>query len=210
MTLAPSTVFTITHDESHGLASLNFGLGALEFLFADVDSVTGISTGDMVRISLGGLSGRYELTDHGQQLVASNLGLVNGPMTFSAGNTSFASVSLPPFGFTLSETSSELQLNSALDFDFASQMYDSQGSQLYDSQGVSSVELHLNSPAQTVIDTQPSSSSMVVKSGGPLQLDYSFAGSGQSENGYVTWTPGNCESSSSHTQFSPISCDDTP
>lgn len=202
ITLSPSTVFTLAHNEENGTTSLSLGLGALEFVFNDTDDFTGAVTGKINKVALGGLTGRFDVSDNGEQLDVSNFGLVNGPMNVTTGDSMDAAITIAPFGFSLSEASGNLTLNTAMNFGLSANQYDAQ-------QGNFSFDIGVTSPARTVIDTQSESPGNTVRAGGPLQLNYSVsAGSGSSENGYVSWLPGSCEAASGDNGFELFSCED--
>lgn len=201
MSLAPSTIFTIAHDQSVGTASLTLGLGALEFIFKDTDSFTDSPTGEVIRMALGGLSGQFDLSDDRGTLDVTNLGFINGPMTIAMGNSMSAAISMPPLGFSLAENSGELMLNTALNIAMNTVLYDSE-------QGNTSVDLNVMSPSGTLIDTVTNSAFDTVKSGGPLQLNYNFSSDGYSLEGYVSWSPGSCEAASSDSDLTLYTCDD--
>lgn len=199
MSLARSNVFTMEHDQAMGTASLELGMGALEFIVEDMDSL-GNGTAELLTWAMGGLSGRFDLLANGERLKVSNFGLLNGPLTLALGGELDMQVSMPPLGFSLSETSGELSLDTALNV--------SASVVLRDPQGNATIDFGLEAPATTVIDTVTEIDSQTVKTGGPLQLNYSFAGGGSSVDGYVSWLPGACQSASSDADLLLFTCDD--
>lgn len=186
LSLAPSNIFSVSSDEAAGTASLEFGMGALNVLMP-TDEEDMFPANGMLRLAMNGLTGRMDLSNDGGNLVVSNLGFGNGPLSLSVDANNLLKLSLKPLGFSFSESNGKLVMDSDLDLGLIVRMVND---------GNMSMDFGLRAPQGTQLSPD-AESNQLVSAGGPMELLYSDTSSGgQSENGFVTWNVGSCEDSS--------------
>jgi hypothetical protein len=192
LSVAASTVFTAASDAAAGTASLEFGLGALQLL-APVDaSGQSTSPSTMALLTAAGLTGRIDLSNNGQQLTVSNLSFGRDSLRYSVASQVELELALAPLGFSFSEQSGKLVLNTDLDLALASSVYDA-------STGSTNLSLRAAAPAGTTLlaDAEPN---QLVQNGGPLNLTYSTTAPASSDSGFMTFNVGSCVDSSNQGQ----------
>jgi len=104
-------------------------------------------------------------------------------------------ISLSPFGFDIS-ADGELTLADALDLAFSLVDNDPDAGQI-------SLAARVEAPRGTRIGDGETEAD-IVRSGGPLSLNYSVTGGGQSANGQVTLAPGSCQNSAENDANNPV------
>ena len=186
--LAASNILTMTSDVAAGTASIEFGMGALNVLAAD-DEGAGDSS-----LSMSGLRGIFNFDERNDGLSVRNLGFGNAPIRLNA-EGSEVEISLSPFGFDIS-ADGELTLADALDLAFSLISNDPDAGQI-------SLAARVEAPRGTRIGDGETEADFV-RSGGPLSLNYSVTGGGQSANGQVTLAPGSCQNSAENDANNPV------
>ena len=186
--LAASNILTMTSDVAAGTASIEFGMGALNVLAAD-DEGAGDSS-----LSMSGLRGIFNFDERNDGLSVRNLGFGNAPIRLNA-EGSEVEISLSPFGFDIS-ADGELTLADALDLAFSLVDNDPDAGQI-------SLAARVEAPRGTRIGDGETEADFV-RSGGPLSLNYSVTGGGQSANGQVTLAPGSCQNSAENDANKPV------
>jgi len=186
--LAASNILTMTSDVAAGTASIEFGMGALNVIAAD-DEGAGDSS-----LSMSGLRGVFNFDERNDGLSVRNLGFGNAPIRLNA-EGSEVEISLSPFGFDIS-ADGELTLADALDLAFSLVDNDPDAGQI-------SLAARVEAPRGTRIGDGETEAD-IVRSGGPLSLNYSVTGGGQSANGQVTLAPGSCQNSAENDANNPV------
>ena len=186
--LAASNILTMTSDVAAGTASIEFGMGALNVIAAD-DEGAGDSS-----LSMSGLRGIFNFDERNDGLSVRNLGFGNAPIRLNA-EGSEVEISLSPFGFDIS-ADGELTLADALDLAFSLISNDPDAGQI-------SLAARVEAPRGTRIGDGETEADFV-RSGGPLSLNYSVTGGGQSANGQVTLAPGSCQNSAENDANNPV------
>jgi len=95
ISLAAGNIFTVSADAATGQGSLSFDVGALAILAPTDDG--------LARVSLDGYTGSAEINPQNGELVVSDLGFSNGPLSFSLDNTEVLRMTLETFGFRATE-----------------------------------------------------------------------------------------------------------
>jgi len=193
--VAASNILTMTSDAATGEASIEFGMGALSVLAAGTDGF-GDST-----LSMAGLTGILNFNETTDGLSARNLGFGGAPIRMNVEGSN-VEVSLSPFGFDVS-SAGEMSIAQALNLAVSMVNSDPDLGQL-------SLSARVTAPAGTRLGDGLTAAD-IVKAGGPLSLNYSVVGGGQSSNGLITLSPGSCRNSAASDPNNPfggvISCD---
>ncbi len=195
MSAASSTVFTATADAAAGTASVEFGLGTFEVLGTfelpgqpDVDPVT-VATS---KLTLNGLTGRIDLLNNGNKLTVRDFSFGRGPVRFSVDSQMAMELSLDKLGFSFSEQTGELEL----DTDFALSFIANTGNS---ANGNLSMSMQANAPSGTRLLSGAQPDQLIV-AGGPATVSYSMTSDQASENGLITYGVGTCEDTSNQGQ----------
>ena len=161
--LAPSTLLTVDSDSAAGAASIVLDVGALSLSFPDEDDFGNSSVG---RLVMSGLTGRFDLTEDGNEFRVSNLGLRQGPLTISIDSVEAVRLTMETLGFTANADTSTISIDTALSINLMVNnvmgMMDASDSNL-------SLMLGLLAPAGTGLLGQDNGSLMVTR-GGPLDI----------------------------------------
>ena len=194
ISLAASNIMTMSSDAATGTASIELGMGALSILAASGDG-SGNSS-----LTMSGLTGVFNFDDVTEGLSARNIGFGGAPIRLNV-EGSAVEVSLSPFGFDVSGDG-ELTMAQALNLALSMVGNDPDAGQI-------SLSANVTAPAGTRIGDGVTESD-IVKSGGPLSLNYSVTGGGQSASGLVTLAPGSCQNTAQNDPNNPfgdlISC----
>ena len=184
ISLAPSLLLALEHNDARGTASVEIELGAMDVRATGLDSIG---------LQFNGFTGRLDMDDTVGRFTVSNLGFVNGPLRLSDNDGSSLNLGLQAFAFVFEEQIEELIFNNALSMALNATLRGQDFDDL-------SFSLNVSAPAGTKLDASQSNQvGSTVLDGGPLQLDYSLSSPGGSENGFVSWSTTGCQSGSTGT-----------
>lgn len=179
LSMAPSLLMSLEHDNSQGTASAEIELGATQFRGSSAEPLS---------VAFPGFTGRLDMDSNTGQIAVSRLGFVNGPLRIEEGGSYSVNLAFQAFSFAFEESTEQLVFNSALNMMLGADLLDSDF-------GNMSLSVNLSGPAGTRLNAAPeSSSSATLISGGPLQLDYSLSAASGSESGFVHWNVNGCQS----------------
>ncbi|MFK7855241.1 MAG: hypothetical protein AB8B79_14055 [Granulosicoccus sp.] len=182
LSMAPSLLISLDHDNDQGTASVEIELGATQF--------SGFAA-EPFNVAFSGFTGRLDMDSNTGQFAVSRLGFVNGPLRIEEAGSFSVNLALQAFSFAFEERAEQLVFNSALNMILEANLLDSDF-------GNMSFSASLAGPAGTRLNAaNESSSDRALVSGGPLQLDYSLSAAGSSESGFVQWNVNSCQSGSS-------------
>ncbi len=122
--------------------AFEFNLGALEVS----SPVNGVGS-PLMDIDLPGLTGRVEIQESNGDLVVTNLGLSNGPMTLNVNSGDVVRIALESFGFTVSEQEETVTLTGNL---YADVLLDNTLGNLMEESALLSGLLQIAAPSGTV------------------------------------------------------------
>jgi len=186
ISIAPSTLFSVSADENAGTASVEVNIGPLQISSTDDDGAGGIF---LNTLSMAGLTVRADLSNDGSVLNVSNLGIGSGPLTVSVNSTELVRITLETFGFSVSETDGQIRFNGDLDLSVAAnntlQYLDDELSADYSAQYTLAV------PDGSVMIGQQNESLQVL-SGGPVDFNYNVIDGSSSTSGSVSVAAGAC------------------
>lgn len=186
--LAAANILTMSSDVAAGTASIELGMAALEILASGNDGAGDSS------LSMSGLGGIFNFDERSDGLSVRNLSFGRAPIRLNV-EGSEVEISLSPFGFDVS-SDGELTMAQALGMAFSMVTNDPDAGQI-------SLSARLEAPAGTRIGDGETEAD-IVKSGGPLSLNYSATAAGQSASGLVTLAPGSCQNSAENDPNNPI------
>jgi len=164
LTIAPGTLLSVTTVAGTGNGSIEMNMGAVNLSSSNPQASTDVG------LSMAGLTARVDLTRDGQDLKMSNLGLAQGPLTVTINSVEQIRLTLETLGFTISESSGELILDTDLDLGLflltESGSSDSDG--LETQEVTTETQLDLSAVAGTGLLGQISST--MVTQGGPFSI----------------------------------------
>lgn len=169
ISLAPSTLLTLQADAAAGSASFETEIGALRAAFSSGDEFGNPS---LITLAMSGLTGRIDVTEAGDTLRVSNLGLQGRPLTLSVGASEVLRLVMDTFGFSLNADTGQVDIDSGMDIEL--QLSNAMG--VIDDLGSNfSLFLGLEAPGGTSLigldgDASQGNGTLQVLAGGPLRI----------------------------------------
>lgn len=183
--ISPSTLLEITSDSRSGVASVEVGIGALS-LSGSNDELIG---NPLQNLMLSGITARADISNNGEVLTVSNVGLGNGPLVMSIDSLESVRATMDTFGFTIDAINDTIVLDNNLNYSVA--LNNILGSLDESTSHDSSSSLSISASAGTTF-AEMASGVMRVNQGGPLNLIYSVFDGSTTENGSVSIKQGEC------------------
>ncbi len=106
---APNAI-EINVDGAAQTGSISLGMGAIAVAFSDTTSTA--------TLDLGGLTGLLSITDAGNGLVATNVGVTDG-LSYTINDNPALDLTLAPFGFTVNGSDDTITFDTDFDMDFS-------------------------------------------------------------------------------------------
>ncbi|ASJ71075.1 hypothetical protein [Granulosicoccus antarcticus] len=113
ISLQPSTLLSVSSDTATTSASIEFDIGALNAAFSSDDDADGLSTSVL---AFAGLTARMDVSNDGDSLLVSNVGIGNGPLTLTVDSEELIKLVMGTFGFSIEGNTGTITLNDNLDF----------------------------------------------------------------------------------------------
>ena len=185
ISVAPSTLLSLSANSGNGTASVELGIGALAFTTPN-DELAG---SPLQKLAMAGLTARADMSSNGNVLTVSNVGLGNGPLTLSVDSVEILRATLDTFGFTVNQNTNTVTLNTNLNYSAALNNALGAWDAFAPHSNMASVTVAADSGTQF---TELSPGLMRVEQGGPLTLDYALSENGNSASGTVNVQLGQC------------------
>ncbi len=185
ISIAPSTLLELTADAGSGTASIAIGIGAMS-ITSRSDSLAG---NPLQNLMLSGITARADISNNGDVLTVSNVGLGNGPLVMSVDSLESVRATLDTFGFTVDASNNTIELNG--DLNYAAAFNNILGSLDETASHDSSSSFSLSAASGTTF-AEMASGVMRIDQGGPLNLVYALFDGSSATNGSVTVNQGQC------------------
>ncbi len=185
VSIAPSTILSMTADSASKTATVEVSIGALSFA-----SRTGNIAGNpLQKLVMDGMTARASLTRNGNVLSVSNVGLGNGPLVVSVDSLESVRATLKTFGFTVNQDSNSIVLNDNLDYSIS--LRNVLGS-LDANESHNAVADYTLSAATGTVFSELGTGVMRIDQGGPLSVDFAVSDGNASTTGSVNVQQGQC------------------
>jgi len=185
ISLAPSTLLNVESDAGAGTASVSVDVGALSASFADDD---GFGSSSISTLAMAGLTARADVSSNGDVLSVSNLGIGNGPLTFSIDSVEALRVTLGTFGFIVDGTGSTVALTGDLDFDLG---LNNQMGMLDGADSNFAVAFGFDAPSGTVF-SERQNGALQILAGGPFSASTTINDGIENASSSISVNQGEC------------------
>ncbi len=173
ISLRPSTLLSVSADAATGSGSVEFNIGALNATSSVDNGIGGLTTSVL---AFTGLTARMDISNNGNSLLVSNVGIGNGPLTLTVDSVEQLRLMLETFGFSVQGDTGIVSLDGNLDFEL--------------SLGQVST-LAAVAPAGTMFGMQANGSSQVTQ-GGPLVVSVLSDNAGTPVSDSISIGAGEC------------------
>ncbi len=199
--LAPSTLMQMSANAATGDLAMEVNVGALALASPNEE----LPGSPLQKLVMSGLTAKASITQNGDLLTVSNVGLGNGPLSMTVDSLEAVRASMDTFGFVVDDRTNKLVLNGDLNFSMLTKnifgVIDD-----FESHDATA-DINIQAASGTTF-TELLSGVMRLDQGGPLVVGYDISDGISSANGTVSVGVGQCfgESYSSDAPIDVVGC----